>query len=274
MASWSDQDVRINGTSVMTSQFWIMNRGGLWATPGFRSPNYDVAYLQGTMWRPKQVAEATRTLVFAVDAVNDSGVVPTGALARKAQLNNNMDVLLGLFARENAQVEVERDILMPDGVGGTVLETWTGYAQAGSPILPETVDDFDDYATMSVDLLFADPVWYGSANSPSVSGTQNVTNPGTAQATNMVLTFTGGSNYRLTNNTVLADGNPIWVQIDASGTIVVDVRAGTAFQGSTNVIGLLSKSGTRAFMRLAPGVNSMTLTGGGSVSIAFDTPRL
>lgn len=97
-----------------------------------------------------------------------------------------------------------------------------------------------------------------------------VNNPGNVQATNMTLTFTGGSNYRLTNNST----DPVsWLQIDDSGTIVVDTRAGTALKGSTNVIAALSKDGGREFMRLLPGDNNMVLTGGGSVTIDFATPR-
>jgi hypothetical protein len=270
MASFSDQDVRVNGTSIMTTQFWIQNRGGLWGTPGFRSTNYDIAYLQGTMWRPKQIAETVRTLLIAVDATDANGVIPTSGALRRAQLNQNLMTLLALFAREDAQVTIERDVLVPDGIGGTTLETWTGYAQASSPILPESPEDFDDHMTLSVDLLFADPIWYGDAVQHTVTGTGTYTNPGNVQATNMTLTFSGGSNYRLTNQTYDPDA---WVQIDYSGTIVLDTRAGTAFAGATNVIGYLSKAGTREFMRLAPGANTLVLTGGGQVVIDYNIPR-
>lgn len=174
-----------------------------------------------------------------------------------------------MLARENAQVVVERDVLVSDGMGGHTVQTWTGYAQASSPIIPQSPEDFDDYQTMGVDLLFADPAWYGATNTPSVSGTQTVNNPGNVDATNLVLNFSGGSNYRLTNTTADPDH---WVQIDYAGSIEVDVRNGTAFAGSTNVIGYLSKDGGRGFMRLLPGNNSMTLTGGGSCQITFKTP--
>lgn len=264
MASWSDQDVRVNGTSIMSRKFWISDRSGLDASAAFRSTNFEVAYLQGTMWRPKQLAEIVRSIGMTIDSCDADGVYPVGVLNRVGQLNSNRIELLGLFNRENAQIEIQRDVL----VAGGTLETWTGYAQAASTILPEIPEDFDSYQTLGVDLLFADPVWYGTANTPSVSGTTTVTNAGTVDATNMVLTFTGGSGYRLTNQT--ADR---WVQIDDSGTIIVDVRAGTATKGGANIIGSLSKDGGREFMALVPGANTMVLTGGGSVQIAYSTPR-
>lgn len=270
MASWSDQDVRINNTSVMSKKFWLSDRAGLDMTPGFRSGNFEVAYLQGTMWRAKQLSEVVRSVLVTIDSCDEDGNYPVGRMNRIAQLNSNRMEFLALIARENAQVTVERDVLISDGMGGHTTETWTGYAQASTPIVPQSPDDFDDFQTMAVDLLFSDPTWYGAENTPTVSGTTTVNNPGTIDATNMVLNFTGGSNYRLTNQTADPDH---WVQIDYAGSIEVDVRNGTAYAGTTNVIGYLSKDGGRDFMRLAPGDNTMVLTGGGSCQITFKTPR-
>jgi hypothetical protein len=254
----------------MSRKFWISDRSGLDASAAFRSTNYDVAYLQGTMWRPKQLAEIVRSIAITIDSCDEDGVYPTGVLGRVGQLNSNRMELFALFSRENAQVEIQRDVLVSDGAGGSTLETWTGYAQSSSTIVPDTPEDFDSYQTVGVDLLFADPIWYGAALTPSVAGTDTVNNPGTVDATNLVLTFTGGANYRLTNQTTDPDR---WVQVDDSGTIIVDVRAGTATKAGANIIGKLSKYGGREFMALVPGDNTMVLTGGGSVQIAFSTPR-
>lgn len=269
-STFSDQDVRVDDVSIMTPQFWIANRGALWTKAGMRSTNYEVAYLQGTMWLPKQLAEVTRSLVMFVDGVDDNGIVPASGARRRAQLNANLMTLQALFSQEQRQVTVERDVLLPDGES-TALETWTGYAQVQDVISPEMPEDFDDYATLGVDLLFSDPVWYGDAVQHTVTGTMGVTNPGDIQATNMTLTFSGGSNYRLTNNSFDPEA---WVQIDESGTIILDNRAGTAFKGTENVIGSLSRQGTRSgFMALLPGSNDLVLTGGGQVVIDYYTPR-
>jgi len=164
-SSWSDQDVRVNGTSIMGRQFWISDRSGLDAMAAFRSTNFEVAYLQGTMWRPKQLAEIVRSIAITIDSCDADGVYPVGVLNRVGQLNSNRIELLALFAAENAQIEIQRDVL----VAGGSTETWTGYAQAASTILPEQPEDFDSYQTVGIDLLFADPIWYGATNSVVVS---------------------------------------------------------------------------------------------------------
>lgn len=272
MTSWSDQDVRVDGTSVMSKKFWLSDRSGLDMTPGFRSTNFEVAYLQGTMWKGKQIPEVVRPFQVTVDSCDEDGNYPTGRLNRIGQLNSNLRELLALFARENTQVTIERDVLLSDGAGGHTLETWTARAQATTPISPQLPEDFDDYFTFSMDLLFADPIWYGTEVTETVSGTTVVNNPGQVDATNIILEFSGGSNYRLTNEST--DPEDVWVQIDDSGSIVIDVRLGTAVKGgTTNVIGLLSHDGARPFMRLQPGDNTLTLTGGGSVDITFSPPR-
>lgn len=265
-----DEDIRVDGTSIMSSKYWVSDRSGLDQTPGFRSTNWDVAYLTGTLWRAKQIPETTRSIAITINAVDDDGVVPTNKLLRKAQLNTNMREVLALFARENVQNVIERDVLTLDGMGGTEVQTLTGYCQSANPIVPLRSEDFDDFLVMGVDLLFSDPVWYGEAMSEVVTGSDVITNPGMIDATNMTLTFTGGADYRLTNNST----DPItWVEIDRSGDIVLDVRQGTAYKnGTTNVIGYLSHDGSRPWMRLIPGDNNLVLTGGGSVTIDYMPP--
>ena len=272
MTSWSDQDVRVDGTSVMSKKFFINDRGGLDMTPGFRSTNFEVAYLQGTSWKTKQIPEVVRSLGFTIDSCDDDGDYPAGRLNRIAQLNSNMRELFALFARENAEVEIERDVLISDGAGGHSLETWTGRAQAAASFVPQRPEDFDDYITVGIDLLFADPVWYGEEITQTITGTEVLNNPGEIDATNMLLEFSGGSDYRLTNSSTSPED--VWVEIDRSGSIVIDVRAGTAVKdGTTNVIGWLAHDGARQFMRLIPGDNTLTLTGGGSVDVTFSPPR-
>lgn len=271
--SWSTQDVRVDGTSIMSRKFWISDRGGLDMTPGFRSTNFDVAYLQGTMWRPKQIPEVVRSIAMVVDGCDENGIYPAGdSTARIAQMNANRMELLALFARENTQVTIERDVLIPDGSGGSTVQTWTGYAQATTSIVPANPEDFDEYQTLSIDLLFADPVWYGDEQVEVVSGSATITNDGDIDATNLLLEFTGGADYRLTNQSTLPEDT--WVEVDRSGTLAVDVRAGTAIKDpDINVIGYLSHDGSRQFMRLVPGDNDLVLTGGGSCTITYRVPR-
>lgn len=270
MSVLDDQDIRIDGDSIMTQQFWVSDRSGLMQTAGFRSTNWDVAYLQGTLWRPKQIPEVVRSIAMTVNGCDSNGITNQNRYLRKADLNANLQTVLQLFARENSQVVIEQDVLWPDGMGGYEVQTWTGYCQVSNTILPLRPDDFDDYITMAVDLTFADPAWYGDPVSSEVSGSATVANDGVVDATNMILTFTGGSDYRLTNNST---DPATWVEVDRSGSIVVDVRQGTAVKDdTTNVIGYLSHDGSKTFFRLIPGDNDLVLTGGGTVTIDFSPP--
>ena len=274
MASFSEQDVRANGVSLMQKKFWIIERGGLEAAPGFRSTNFEIAYFQGAMWRHKQIAEATRSIPMQIDCCDDDGNYPTGRPARIAQLNANRHELLGIFARENAQVTIERDVLIADGVGGYDMETWTGYAQASNAILPEYEEDFPDHQTCIIDLLFADPIWYGEEIVETITGTDVITNPGNVDATNMLIELIGGTDPRLTNETPDPE---VWVQISRTlggDSVDIDTRAGTAVRSNgNNVIGYLSKDGARQFMRIVPGANTMTISGGGTATITYRPPR-
>lgn len=273
-SSWSDQDVRINDTSIMSKKFWIIDRGSLESSPGMRSENFGVAYLQGTMWREKQLPEVTRSLPMAIDSCDENGNYASSRMGRLAQLNANRRELFALFARENAQVVVEWDVLVPDGMDGTTTEVWTGYAQATTPITSEYPEDFNDYEACVIDLLFADPAWYGDEIVETITGTDVITNPGSVDATNMVITLIGGTDPRLTNESFDPD---IWVQISRTlggDSVDIDVRQGTAIRSNgNNVIGYLSKDGARQFMRIAPGENTMTISGGGTATITYRPPR-
>jgi hypothetical protein len=59
---------------------------------------------------------------------------------------------------------------------------------------------------------------------------------------------------------------------------VVDVAAASAFRTSdgANLIGAVTHSGSRSFMRLLRGANLLTLaaTGAGYVTVAYRPPRL
>lgn len=111
--------------------------------------------------------------------------------------------------------------------------------------------------------------WYG-ASTTIADGTHTVT--GTARTRRMTITFTGGTSPTLTNSTtgdVLA-----WTGGAVGGTaVVVDVETITATQGVTNVSGALTHSRTFP-MTLLPGSNTLVLTGGGSVSIAYNPVHL
>jgi phage-related protein len=102
-----------------------------------------------------------------------------------------------------------------------------------------------------------------------------LSNPGTAEERDMVITFTGPLTYpRVTNVT-----NNTWVayngEIPAGVTVVIDCADFTATSLGYNVIGYIVHSGDVAFLVLQPGSNSLQVTAsvaGGKVKIEFYPP--
>lgn len=87
----------------------------------------------------------------------------------------------------------------------------------------------------------------------------------------VLVTLSGGSTTQRLTNTTTGD----WVQYGASSTatpVVLDVAAFTAAQGATNPIQYVTSGDSNAsyyWMTVAPGINTFTLTGGGSVRVAY-----
>jgi hypothetical protein len=111
-------------------------------------------------------------------------------------------------------------------------------------------------------------LWYGAAVTIG-TGTSSVT--GDVRTRKMTVTFTGGTNPALTNSTT---GEVLtWTGTVGGTPVVVDVQAMTATQGATDVSDKLSWSGTY-LMTLRAGSNTLSLAGGGSVSVAYSPAYL
>lgn len=102
------------------------------------------------------------------------------------------------------------------------------------------------------------------------SGAFAVQGSGDAATSDVRVTFSGGTNQRLTNTTT---GD--WVQFTGSASahpVVLGVRAFTAVQNSVNVVDKVTANlgnTTPYWMTVRPGPNEFTLTGGGTVDVQF-----
>jgi hypothetical protein len=87
----------------------------------------------------------------------------------------------------------------------------------------------------------------------------------------VLVTFSGSSSTQRLTNATTGD----WVQFAATTAVtpaVLDVANFTALQGATNAIQHVTSGDTNAsyyWMTVAPGINTFTLTGGGSVRVAY-----
>jgi hypothetical protein len=274
---WSSEDITLNGVSLKTYGWSLRNNSGLDTMPARKGANQPIAFGHGTRHYGKQFDEVVRPVTLWFDGADpDTGIAPASGAQRKGQLNANIRELMGVLASDY-QIAVVRQVLQPNGS----TEEWTATCSVSDSFGIEFDDDSNDQAGVGVDLLFADPFWYGPSQSASVglSGTLAVDNPGEVIARKMVLTFNGPlTNARLTNTTM-----DVWVQIAGSisggDSIVVDTGAASVVRTSdgANLIGALTQSGAREFMRLARGSNTLDLSataGSGNCGVVFSPPRL
>lgn len=263
MSDWGLEDLTLGGVSLKSYGYGVALLGGVDVAPGKRGGDYQIAYGRGTSWRPKRLDAVTRTLAMWVDGRETDGSYAAGRAAKRARLNQNIRDLMAVFATETEQLVMTREVLLPSGV-----EEWSGLCEVASPVLFDADIDSDTERTLTVDLYFSDPLWYGAEQTDTIAGTDSLINGGEVAAVNSVITFSGGSDYVLENTTT-----GVTLVVASSGTIVVDCAAGTALAGLTNVIGTVGVTGSRDFMRIAPGTNNFELNSG-SAQIVFRPPRL
>ena len=266
----------VNGTSLHTLAWNIETLQGRSRVPLLRGDNSVVTYRPGSIWRAKAPDSRVLSLAMWVLGCNTDGSAPSSGSAR-AKFNDNRDQLVRLFYSPDAQLSLTKRWITSTGLK-------TAIAQA------ELVSDMDtammgrDGAQFVVDLRLADPYFYGvSQNSGNiaVSTPLVVNNPGMAKVVAMTVRFTGSlTNPKLTNATPNPD---VWVQYTGvistgSDYVQLDTDQFTAVDdAAANVIGDITHAGSREWMVLAPGDNTLTLTasaGTGTALVTFQPPYI
>lgn len=120
---------------------------------------------------------------------------------------------------------------------------------------------------LSLAVTNLDGCWYSvTATTGTVTGSGSITVPGDLTTANATVTLSGGTDQRVTL------GNGSWVQwAGSTGTtaVVIDCLNWTATQGGADVSGKLSHGGGPVTPLLfSPGVNTVTVTGGGSAALS------
>ena len=285
------EDFQVNGTSLYTLAYNIWTLAGREQTPPVVGDNIAIPYRNGRVWKPKTFDQRTLTLGMWVIGTDVNGVVP--AQGMRAQLNSNLRTLKRLFAPRGAQLALQRTLKF---VTGTEVHTALGDAYnpssggfaAGGGGLGSDQWDFtpvtQTYGTFTVDIVMADPWWYGPQQTPTLTSTGlTVTSSGDVEHDHPVITLNGPlTNPRVSNTSVLP-----FVQVWYNGTInsghylTLDCGAFTAIDDLTNSqVGNVFHAGSVHWMVLEPGNNVMTLdrfdTGGnpgtGNAVITYSPP--
>ena len=245
---------------------------GKYGIGGLRGSNLPVAYRSGHTWKRKYAEPRTIPLMMWV-ADWDPNTGDVSAIGRERQFHKNMTAIQNLTwtggRREIALTKKWKD----PATGNVVSATAKAEAQPWSPSL-----NGKGLAQFGVDFLLSDPFFYGEEETFVLQKDTplNVSVKGDEPTSRIVITQNGSSqNATITNTTPTPDH---WVRFGtsvASGdSIIVDVEGFSVSRDSdgANLVGSVTRSGSRNWMTLYPGTNRLELTstsGSGTTSFSY-----
>jgi hypothetical protein len=255
-----------NGLALQAPYWNITTFGGSRSgIPTLRGQDIAMAYRAGQAWRAKYPDERTVSLTMWLDGSGSAAGWP--APDAHLAFNNNWQQLRQSFFSRGAggsvQGQLQRNWWLTQG-GSNKLVTSTAMAEiAGSMDL--TMNGRTG-AAFTVDLLLADPYFYGATRTQAVSGSGTITALGEGVAgegwPSPVSTFTVqvSAPCTVTNSTAgisftVASGPAFPVTIDVLNGLITDNSGASA-------AGKFSHTGARLWMGLLSGVNSIAVSAG------------
>lgn len=260
-----------NGVALQGQAWNIATFGGSrFGIPTLRGQNYEVPYRAGQLWRAKYPDQRTVTLTMWTDwqmSANQS--YPAGDPRRA--FNDNWQALRQLFwyrgASGSAQGQLQRNWFLTQGGTPTMVQSTAMAEIAGSmdPTMNGRVS-----AAFSVDLLLSDPYFYGTprtqvinSGSGSISALgEGVVGEGYYSAVNsFTLKLSAAATVANTTAGVSVTHNGTGV---ASWPVTLDILRFTAVDNAgNNCIAGVSHTGSRLWMALLNGSNTITVSGTG-----------
>jgi len=243
--------------------------GSRFGLPTNRGQDYEVPYRSGQLFRGKYLDERTVTLTMWTDS-QMSGNQSYPALDPRRAFNDNWQALRQTFftrgAQGSVQGQLQRNWWLTQG-GSPGMVTSTAMAEIAGSMDP-TMNGRTS-AAFSVDLLLSDPHFYGAQQSQAVGtggGTivnlgEGVAGEGFASAVN-AFTVSVSQAATVTNSTagVAFSHSGAGVQ---SWPVTIDVLRYTATDNvGNNVIGGLGHIGSRMWMTLLSGANTIAVSAG------------
>jgi hypothetical protein len=259
-----------NGVPLQTPYYSISTFGGSrYGIPTLRGQDYQVPYRAGQLWRAKYPDSRTITLTMWADSQMSANQAYPASDPRRA-FNDNWQQLRALFftrtARGSVQGRLTRNWWLTQNGTPAMVSTAANAEIAGSmdPVMNSRVS-----AAFSVDLLLADPYFYGPTRSQVVT--------------------TAGGTVTAYGEGVVGEGFPsvlseFQVSISAAATVVnttagvsvahsgagvtswpvtIDVLRYTATDSAGhNVVGGLTHTGSRMWMCLLSGPNVISVSSG------------
>jgi len=178
---------------------------------------------------------------------------------------DDMRALASLVWNDGGTYTVTRTIERMSG--GDLVTVSTGRYLSGLDTLAQASNN---KGRVSFDIRLLEPFWHPSAATTlsATTGTDTPTIAGDVATRNVTLTFSGATAVqRLTNNTT---GQ--WVEVlgNTAASTVLDCTAFTAIRSGASKAGDVAHNAAfDDWMTLPAGSNSLTLTGGGQVVVAY-----
>lgn len=266
----------VDGVDLNTLAYNIRTLSGRTGTPPVIGEDRQVVGRPGSSWQRKDYGPRQETLAMWVLGCDVDGEFPT-THSRRAEFNQNLDILKRLFGVRHRQLALEKSVEFPDG-----LRTYTALGEVVDVIDPETMAG-GTRATFSVGMLLADPFWYLPEEEDTIDAAgATITNPGSAVAQKMQIVFEGPLTFPRLTNVDLGVEVRLGRSLTLGQSVTLDTDRFTAVdQGGVNSIAVVSQFGADWWMELAPGPNDMTLTnsnggavGAGSVTVTYSPPTI
>lgn len=174
--------IRLDGVSGIDfyadKRYTLTTRTGWDSTPGLTGSNLTVPGRNGEIWRAKDYGPGRMVLEIYIHNVDATGVIPGGSNAEK-QFRANLDRLLELFSRKTL-IEVQKTENPAD-----VSPVYKiNYAEVGIVLNPVYDNGTEPGATLTVELVFPDPIWLDIVAVDTV-GTPSATTPRTQVLSNL-----------------------------------------------------------------------------------------
>lgn len=263
----------IDGVPLNTYCWAIKSFGGSRkGLPTLRGENKVLPNREGRSFRPKKADSRVITLAMWVTGADPDTGLPS-KYDQIVQWNDNWDYLRRLLWTPDREITLTRRERM--GAADPRLVVASAKAQIAGSMEPNmTGRTRADYA---VDLLLADPFFYGSEIEVTipVNATVAVYNPGDSKTSNMPFSIEWVGNLSTPKLMNLTNG--VWMQVNT--LIPVDTSIDTNIETykavrSTDLASMntaITQGGARQWMSLEPGANELklTATGAGAAIIRF-----
>lgn len=248
----------VNGLSLHTEAWSVRTHGGRRTVPtARRGDDVVVPFRHGRIrtnkFRDSQIISVSMWLV----AMNENGTRDATMTMEQKREQNWRKILNAV------DVDGTYDLTKRWWEGG-VVKAATATAEFSDGLIP-TVEGAHRY-TFTIEWELSDPFFYSAVAAQPIDGSVDVL--GEVETDHVLLTLTNGTNPRVT----FPGGN--WVQYNGSPgatPVTIDLSTGLAMRGGLYVNGLISRNTAfGAWPTLRPGTQAVTLTGGGTGTLAHD----